>query len=39
MTWPGSLSEYILGLELGLSGASLATTKNCESPPTQDPRP
>lgn len=38
MTWPGSLSEYILGPELGLYGASFATTKNCESPPTQAPR-
>lgn len=35
----GSLSEYMLGLELGLSGASLATAKNGESPPTQAPRP
>lgn len=26
MTWPGSLNEHMLGLELGLSGASFATT-------------
>ena len=37
MTWPGSLIEYMLGLELGLSSASFATTKNCESPPAQAP--